>query len=66
MNQGGVEVVYTPNKIEPMSEEQFNNTMIGYGIENFTDSFLWKMRKDVENNYKIRLEKVVSTKLITI
>jgi len=61
---GGVEVVYTPQKIEPMTDEQFNATMIEYNITNFTDSFIWKMRGDVRKKFYYRLEKAESMKLI--
>jgi hypothetical protein len=51
---GGVEVVYTPQKVEPMTDEQFNATMIEYNVTNFTDSFIWKMRGDVKKKFYYR------------
>ena len=47
LQSGGIEVVYTSNYTEPLTEDQFEQTMIDYNISNYKESFIYKMRKDV-------------------
>ena len=44
---GGVEVVYQTKYVKPMNDEEFEKLMEEYKIENYKDSFVYKMRKDV-------------------
>ena len=50
VNEGVIEMVYTPNFTEPMTEEQFEKTMNDNNITNYTESNVYKMRKDVNIN----------------
>lgn len=61
MSSGGVEVVYTPNFTSPLNDTEFEEEMARFNVTNITESFVYKMRKDVKLLIINRLVKVVLT-----